>query len=255
MIEIRHQSIHQGQSIQEAYDDLYLERTLIHRDSFYLWLLELLQPSRNGLLLDVACGNGRLVELAARRGYNATGLELSWSGIAHAVAAEPRARWLLANGQQVPLDADSVDAIMCIGSLEHYDSPLAGAQELARVLKPGGRACVLLPNAYGLFGNIQNVTTTGEVYDDGQPRQRYATRGTWQAMLEAAGLRVDEVVGWEEVSRPRTPADLFWLLRRPQKLLRAAAATVIPTNLANQLIFLCSKQQARQLPYIPTLPT
>ncbi|MGL4648342.1 MAG: class I SAM-dependent methyltransferase [Caldilineaceae bacterium] len=255
MIEIRHRAIHEGQSIQDAYDELYLERTLIMRDSFYLWLLELLQVPHGGMLVDVACGNGRLVELAAAQGTNAVGLELSWTGIARAVEAEPRARWLLANGQQIPLDDGSVDGIMSIGSLEHYDDPLLGASEIARVLKPGGRACILLPNAYGLVGNVKHVAATGEVFDDRQPRQRYATRGTWEAMLNFAGLQADEVIGWGEVNRPRTRADWEWMVQRPQKFVRAALAAFVPVNLANQLIYLCSRSTTPRRRYAPTLPT
>jgi len=255
MIEIRHQAIHKGQSIQDAYDELYHERDLLMRDSFYLWLLELLSPPAGGLLVDVACGNGRLVEIAAQQGINAVGLELAWAGIARAVAAEPRARWLLADGHRIPFEDGSVDAVMCIGSLEHYDDPLQGASEIARVLKPSGRACILLPNVFGLFGNIQHAWLTGEVFDDRQPRQRYATRGTWEAMLNMAGLQADRVVGWGEVNRPRTPADLTWLLERPQKIVRAGLAAFVPVNLSNQIIFICRRSPSPRTQYIPTLPT
>lgn len=254
MIEIRHKAIQEGQSIKDAYDELYQARSLRMRDSFYLWLLELLAPPTGGLLLDVACGNGRLIELAAQAGLKAYGLELSWTGIAHAVAAEPRAGWLLANGQQIPLADGSVDAIFSIGSLEHYDDPLRGAAEIARILKPTGKACILLPNVYGLMGNIQHVVTTGEVFDDKQPRQRYATRATWEAMLNQAGLRADRVLGWGEVNRPRTRADVDWLLQNPQKIVRAALTTIVPTNLSNQIIYLCSRSQAPLSAYVPTLP-
>jgi SAM-dependent methyltransferase len=255
MIEIRHKAIHDGQTIQDAYDELYLDRELLLRDSDYLWLLDLLQPPPGGLLVDVACGNGRLVELAAQAGFHAVGLELSWSGIAHAAAAEPRARWLLADGHRIPLDDGTVDAILCIGSLEHYDDPLLGAAEIGRVLKPGGRALILLPNAYGLFGNIQYVVSTGEVFDDKQPRQRYATRGTWEAMLNFAGLEAERVIGWGEVSRPRTRTDVEWLLQQPQKIVRAALNTLVPVNLANQIIYVCRRAPQPRTTYAPTFPT
>jgi SAM-dependent methyltransferase len=254
MIEIRHKAIHQGQSIQDAYDELYQSRILTLRDSFYLWLLELLDPPSSGLVVDVACGNGRLVELATQHGYNAMGLELAWAGIARAAAAEPRARWLIANGQTVPFADGSVDAIYSIGSLEHYDDPLQGASELARVLKPEGRACILLPNVYGLTGNIPHVAATGEVFDDRQPRQRYATRGTWEAMLNFAGLEAERVLGWNEVNRPRTREDVEWLVQRPNKVVRAAISPFVPVNLSNQLIFLCRRSDSKRTDYAPTLP-
>ena len=65
MIEIRHQAVLGEGTVQTAYDAFYRRRKLLMRDSFYLWLLELAQPQAGELLGDVACGNGRLVELAA----------------------------------------------------------------------------------------------------------------------------------------------------------------------------------------------
>lgn len=258
MIEIRHKTIHDGQSIQDAYDDLYQERELRMRDSFYLWLLELLDLRPGAVVVDVACGNGRLVEIAKQQGFAALGLEIAWQGIAHAAAAEPSAGWLLADGHEIPFADSSVDAVYSIGSLEHYDAPFAGVAEIARVLKPAGQACILLPNSFGLFGNISHVATTGEVFDDGQPRQRYATRGTWEAMLRSGGLVAERVIGWGEVNRPRTGADALWLARQPQRVVRAALATLLPVNLANQLVYLCRRADAaHDLPvdgYVPTFP-
>ncbi len=255
MIEIRHQAIQRGQSIQDAYDELYQERTLLMRDSFYLWLIELAHPPAGGLLVDVACGNGRLVELAAAQGIRALGVELSFAGIARAAAAAPPpASWLIADGETLPLSDAGADRVLSIGSLEHYDDPRTGATELARILKPDGRACILLPNAYGLFGNIQHVWQTGEVFDDGQPRQRYATRATWQTLLEQAGLQVERAVTWGEDNWPRTPADWLWFVRRPQRILRGTVAGAVPVNLANQIIFLCRRAPAPRRDYVPTLP-
>lgn len=254
MIEIRHKSIHEGQSIQDAYDDLYQERELRMRDSFYLWLLELLDLKRGSVVVDVACGNGRLVEIAQEMGYAALGLEIAWQGIAQAVAHAPSAGWLLADGHEIPFANESVDAVYSIGSLEHYDAPFAGVAEIARVLKPNGRACILLPNAYGLFGNIAHVAAAGEVFDDGQPRQRYATRGTWEAMLNSAGLYAERVIGWSEVNRPRTRADADWLARRPQRIVRAALAAFVPVNLANQLVYICRRGNLPGASYVPTFP-
>ena len=126
-------------------------------------------------------------------------------------------------------------------------SPQEAVRELARLLKPHGRACILLPNAYGLFGNIQYVFKTGEVLDDGQPLQRYATRRTWETLLTRGGLQVERLVPYSEVDWPRTPKDWLWLTCRPQKMVRAFLSTFVPPNFANQLVFLC-----RRAPQKPT---
>jgi SAM-dependent methyltransferase len=255
MLEIRHQAVHDGQSIQDAYDDMYQARDLLMRDSFYLWLIELLDAQPGSSLLDVACGNGRLVELASRQGLHAIGFDLSFEGLQLGAAGTPGADWVVGDGQLIPLPDSAVDGAMSIGSLEHYDDPLVGVRELARVLKPTGRACILLPNMFGLMGNIRHVRRTGEVFDDSQPLQRYGTRAAWQTMLEMGGLTVERVVPWGEVSWPRTGRDWIWSALRPQKALRGAVAAFTPVNLANHFIFLCRPNGTTHgRAYYPMLP-
>jgi len=251
MIEIRHRIIRQGQSTQAAYDHLYQEREILMRDSFYLWLIELIAPQPGELLLDVACGQGRLVQLAAQQGINATGVDFSYAGMVAAAQQTPAAKWLLADGEVLPIADGSIDCLLNIGSLEHYEHPLQGVRELARLLKPNGRACILLPNAYGLFGNIQQVLLRGEVFDDGQPLQRYATRRTWETLLARGGLQVERLVPYSEFNLPRTARDWFWLARRPQKIVRALLTKNAPLNLANHFVFLCRRapQGASSEPY------
>lgn len=251
MIEIRHRAIRQGQSTQAAYDTLYQEREILMRDSFYLWLIELIAPQPGELLLDVACGQGRLVELATQQGINATGVDFSYAGMLAAAQQTPSAHWLLADGEALPIADGSIDCVLNIGSLEHYEHPLQGVRELARLLKPHGRACILLPNAYGLFGNIQQVGMGGEVFDDGQPLQRYATRRTWETLLERGGLQVERLIPYSEVNLPRTPRDWLWLAQHPQKIVRAVLSKAVPPNFANHFVFLCRRtpQKPASEPY------
>lgn len=241
MIEIRHRALRQGQSTQSAYNALYQERDILMRDSFYLWLLELIAVQPGELMLDVACGQGRLVEFAAQQGLRAIGTDFSYTGMAETAQRASTANWILADGEGLPLATASVDCILSIGSLEHYEHPLQGVKELARLLKPTGRACILLPNAYGLFGNIQRVFTTGEVLDDGQPLQRYATRRSWEVLLEQGGLQIEKLVPFSEVNLPRTLPDWFWLAQRPQRVVRALLAHWLPANVTNQFVFLCRR--------------
>jgi SAM-dependent methyltransferase len=241
MIEIRHKAVGNGLSVQDAYDHLFRQRKLLMRDSFYLWLLELVRPVPGEVLVDVACGNGRLVELAERREIQAIGFDLSFEGIYAAATATPGADWVVGNGQSIPFPDASADIVMSIGSLEHYDEPTQGAREIARILAPAGRACILLPNTFGLLGNIRHVHAHGEVFDDEQPLQRYATRRTWETMLARGGLEVDHLIPFGEFNRPRTVADAFWLFARPQKFIRGAMAAVTPINLANHFIFFCRR--------------
>lgn len=240
MIEIRHDRMHNASDTREAYDQIYTNRGLSHRDSFYLWLLSLLDPQPGKRLLDISCGEGRLVALAQQQGLLAFGLDFSVVAVHKGLLGSPDSGFVVGDGERIPFPPRSFDYVTHIGSLEHYMDPHLGAAEIGRVLKQGGRACILLPNTFGLLG-IRYVWKHGEVFDDGQPLQRYATRRTWQNLLESGGLCVNRVVGYSGVNFPRTSTDVRWLLARPKKIVRLALLSLVPINLANHFVFICSK--------------
>lgn len=224
---------------RDAYDGLHAAGRLRHLASFYLWVLALLRPRDGARLLDVSCGDGHLVALARRRGLDAVGADFALAAV---TAARRRgARAVVGDGERLPFPDRSFDYVTHLGSLEHYERPARGAAEVWRVLRPGGEAAVLLPNAFGLLWNVYWVWRTGAAHDDGQPIQRYADRDTWQRVLSAAGLEVQRVVKYER-PLPRTWSDLWWYVGRPRKLAAALTAQLVPTNLASCLVFVCRRR-------------
>lgn len=242
MFEIRHDHITEEYSTRDAYNDIYSGEGILHHDSLYLWLIHLLHPQQGKLLLDIACGEGRLATLAQQKGLKALGTDFAIEGLYKGRRESPASGWFTADGECLPLRDSVVDYVTHVGSLEHYLNPLQGAKEIARVLKPDGRACILLPNAFGLFGNVLYAMRHGDIFDDGQPLQRYGTRKAWERILQGAGLEINEVRGYGEVARPLTPEDRKWLLSRPRKIIRYMVSLMIPVNLSNHFIFICSKR-------------
>lgn len=241
MIEIRHQSMSNTAATQAAYNQIYRGEGILLRDSFYLWLISLLKPRPGRLLLDISCGQGRLVKFAQEQGLKATGMDFAEEAVRRAVGQSPQSGWAVADGERLPLSEACVDYVTHIGSLEHYQKPETGMREIARVLKPSGIACIFLPNSFGLLGNIKYAWKTGEIFDDGQPLQRYNTRGGWHQMLTANGLKPFRTLKYER-EWPRTWHDLRWYLARPTKLARLFVAGLVPLNLANFLVYLCQSQ-------------
>ena len=236
MIEIRHVP---GGETRAAYDELYRSRSLQHPDGYYRWLVGLLHPQPGHRLLDIACGEGVLLNWARRAGLEAWGLDLSSEAIAVAREQAPGVHLLVGNGEHLPFPAGFFEYITSIGSLEHYENPQQGMREIARLLSLSGRACILLPNTFGLLWNINYVRRTGDICDDGQPIQRYATRMQWQRMLECNGLQVTQVLPYDRAF-PVSRRDWLWFLRRPHKFLSTLLVrALMPVNLASCLVFLC----------------
>lgn len=241
MIEIRHPHMYNNASIQEAYNKIYEKEGIQLRDSFYLWLINLLKPKPGEILVDISCGQGRLSFLAHKKGINSLGIDFSEDAIKKAKRQMRDVNLIIGDGEQLPLPNDYAENISHIGSLEHYIQPEAGMREISRILKPNGTACILLPNSYGLFGNILHVIKTGNVFDDGQPLQRYNTREGWSILLKKNGLVPYKIFKYDR-EWPRTFSDLVWYILHPIKLLRLILSWFIPTNLANCLVYLCNKE-------------
>jgi SAM-dependent methyltransferase len=238
MIEIWHPQVRGSAESQAVYDAIYSHQGIRLLDSFYLWLLKLLDAEPGSRVLDVSCGVGALVTFGRRSGLAAFGVDFSAAAIAAARRSAGQACFSVSDGTQLPFRDATFDYVTCIGSLEHFEHPEAGMTEIRRVLRPAGRACILLPNTFSLLGNVNYARKTGDVWDDGQPIQRYNTPIGWIRMLEAAGLAVERVVKYELPS-PRTGRDWLWYITRPRKMAHLLVGLVLPLNLANCHVFLC----------------
>lgn len=237
MIEIRHTE-KSNAALRSAYDELYRQGSTEHLRSYYRWILKQLAPCPGSRLLDVACGTGALVDEARRQGLQASGVDFS----AVALRSYP-APLAAADAAALPFADASFDYVVNLGSLEHLVDMEQGVREMARVLHPAGSCCVLVPNTFGLFWTIRHALCTGDIADDGQPLQRYATRRQWERVLEGNGLRVERVIGYE-LPPPETLRQWLRYARTfRNRFLPALLGPHIPVNLASMLVFLCRKAE------------
>lgn len=118
---------------------------------------ELAEPSNHGLfqavlgrvnvaegseLLDVGCGSGYALRMAAQRGAVVTGLDITPELLAIARERVPRATLVEGGMDELPFAAGSFDAVVAFNALQFADDPAATARETARVTRPGGLIAV-----------------------------------------------------------------------------------------------------------------
>lgn len=238
MIEIRHVA---GDT-RAAYDEIYSGPGIRHPEWLWPWLLDLIEARPGMRLLDVACGEGQLLRRAASRGIEAHGVDLSAVALSRAADGLAEGVLCVADGEALPYADGVFDRVTNLGSLEHYRDPLLGAREMARVARADGLVCLHVPNAFGLRWSVLHAWRHGDVHDDGQPIQRYGTRGQWTRLLEAGGLVVERVLPFDEpADLPSRRADWPRLLTRHPSRALIPATRFLPVDMASIFLFLCRK--------------
>lgn len=106
-------------------------------------LLKGLKPGSR--VLDVGCGRGVMLRGILDLGHHAHGVEIS---AAAAEGVDPRAQVRIAPRlEDARYEDSSFDAVILWHVLEHLPRPDETLQEISRILKPGGRLVIAVPNS------------------------------------------------------------------------------------------------------------
>jgi ubiquinone/menaquinone biosynthesis C-methylase UbiE len=240
VLEIHLNQVFTNSASREMYEDIYRQSDISQRESFYIWLLDILDLKPEDKYLDVSCGLAQLVALAQESGVSAHGLDSSFEALLSARKATKRFQLVMGDAQNLPYASNSFTVISNIGSIEHYVDMNKAVGEMFRILVPGGRAFVLVPNTFSLLHNIWTAFKEGRTYIDNQPIQRYAARQEWQQLLEKNGLIVDKIFKYE-TETPRTWGDLKCYFQHPKLMVRMLLSPFVPLNLAFCFLFLIRK--------------
>jgi SAM-dependent methyltransferase len=148
---------------------------------------------RQGRVLDLACGDGTLLELL---GPKAIGIDLSRS---ESDRARARGTCTIGRAQQLPFRDHAFDAATCHLAFMLFDEIQLVVAELARVLKPGVPFIALLgggPTADGndAFHRFAAMLPRGDVFGD----PRASTEAGWRELF----------IGWRYISFERWELDL-----------------------------------------------
>lgn len=113
-------------------------------------LLERIKPSlpANGHILEVAPGPGFLsIEFARLGKYKVTALEISKTFIeiaeSNAKEANVSVNFRHGNASEMQFAENTFDFIICVAAFKNFSEPVEAIREMYRVLKPGGKACIV----------------------------------------------------------------------------------------------------------------
>ena len=161
--------------------------------------------SRPATVLDCGMGPGRLLVKLDAHGWSVAGVDASAEMVERARARLPALadRLVQASVERLPFADETFDAAVCTGVLEYVADVPGALAEVARVLRPGGRFVVSMPNMHSprtlwrhrvVYPSVRALKARLRF---GRPvplvRPGAVTLSRLEHALESAGLKVERV--------------------------------------------------------------
>jgi SAM-dependent methyltransferase len=157
-------------------------------------------------VLDLGAGTGKLTSRLVERGLKVVAVDPITEMLDVLRESLPDTPALLGSAEQIPLDDDTVDAVL-VAQAWHWFDPERAVAEVVRVLRPGGIVVINVP-AYMWMWSYHD--------DSCQTKRRY-TRPELAGLLRGAGFEDVRTTHWNAL-----PFPLLWAKR---KIFRTAQDT------------------------------
>lgn len=214
-------------TVAKEYDSWWKHLDSVTRDQdrrnkerkVHLEILSLLNVKPGKKILDVACGWGELLAIAEEKGLTTFGIDISKEAIKLAKNRLQNGKLKVAKAEKLPFQNNTFDYLVCIGSLEHFDSPEVAIKEMARVIKPDGKIFIRVPNLYFL-GHIFMAVRYGIFPSEGGQdfSERFSTKLGWKTLIEGNKLKVKRIKKYNFIyatEKVNPVVILFWNLLSP----------------------------------------
>ena len=132
-------------------------------------------PRSNGeRLLDIGCNWGRWSIAAARKGYKPVGIDLSLKAVLAAKRVSKQlgveATFAVGDARFLPFAENSFDVVFSYGVFQHFskENTRVSLDEISRVLRPGHKTYLQMPNRYGVrqyYQHWRRGFTEGEGFE------------------------------------------------------------------------------------------
>lgn len=185
-------NIAEQSGVKEWFNKTYKKRGYSYlrpKEAYYIFL-EILGTKPQGKLLDIACGPGQLLRVAAEYDLKISGVDISDVGIGMAQSLLPQADLKVANAEHLPFPANSFDYLTCIGSLERMLDLPKVLQEIRRVAKPQAEICFMVRNSNRISWKFIKETL-GIINRQGH--QGADTLANWSKVFTEAGYKIEAV--------------------------------------------------------------
>ncbi len=191
-------------------------------------LIRPLLPVPCGHLVDFGCGNGAQTLLFAGDCDRLTGVDVSEEFLTEfrreisARGLEDRVEAVAAGGGPIPLPDGSADVVTSFTVLEHVPDEMAALREMRRILRPGGKMIITVPNRWWIFethgadlpllpwNRVPLVSWWPKKLHDRWARARIYRRREIEKLLVQSGFNIEssfrmtapmDMISWEPLRR------------------------------------------------------
>lgn len=138
---------------------------------------------------DMGCGDGYGALKLVQAGYHVLGIDLSEEMIEVATTQRTAENISFEKGDiaHIPVESSTFDAVLAINSLEWTENPLSVLNEMKRIVKPGGFACI------GILGPTAMPRTNSY-------RRLYGEEVICNTMMPWEFEQLSKENGWEKLA-------------------------------------------------------
>lgn len=186
-------------ALRASYERIWTRTEMRESPDYYQRCLDLTHPRPGERLLDVACGGGFFLMEAERRGLVTSGIDIAEAALAKAKLVAPKSELRQGDAEALPYPDASFDIVTCLGSAEHFLRPKIALEEMRRVLAPGGRAVVVVPNQWFAYDVVRGWVE-GIGLSHGQESENYFSIDEARQLIGTA-FWITHSEGWNPPAR------------------------------------------------------
>jgi SAM-dependent methyltransferase len=163
----------------------------------YLAALGALGVGEGTRMLDIGCGAGLALRLAADRGADVAGLDAAPGLLEYARRRVPGATIVQGELQSLPFPDDAFDAVTGFNSFQYAADPIEALREARRVTAPGGRVLALVWSPAEMCELAPHLQSLGSLMPPPPPGApgpfSLCGRDALEELFAAAGLEVAQI--------------------------------------------------------------
>lgn len=178
--------------------------------NYHRWLLDLVAPWLRGRAMEIGFGYGQYTRELARHVDRLLAVDVDPECLDQFQDRPPNVDVTIADltdpefAERVGVGA--FDAIVCLNVLEHIDDDRGVLKQFYRVLRPGGRVCLIIPAHAALYGPMDEMAGHFRRYSRSQFQERLV--GAGYEVRQLSYINPLGALGWWVNAKLLKPKDL-----------------------------------------------